>query len=467
MSTSLIYTFFFVFLLLMLFLLNSYSRIRFLLEDYKYDIKESFANLSVADINVYFMVWDNTTGEYELKKDLPSFGYNYESEISYCKNGSVITYNGGSVSVTASRKDSCYAYFTAGKKDIVLNIYTKTSSDSERKLVQSVPGLSYNFTGYDCTNGAELEFDDETRQFKITSAYKTVCDVEFTRKDMDIILNIYKEDVNGSHECLTQRCSGQKFSEVTDIPGSNYTFNSYYCENDNASIIEDSNGEISVEARGKDVCHIYYVGGTDKVEIIIMQETENGVAGFTTGKKYSRVYQAPTVGYSYIGYICEDSSATITYDKTSNTLIGESYNQTVCRAYFNKFNTEKALINYYLETTSGNYESVASVPELGYVFSHGNCEYGSTYKVNNNYVEVSATNSNEVCNFYFKQANADIKVLVYVMDRNTQKYELGSVPVVGYEMYSAGCTNSASIEYINSALKVTSDGPTVCTVYFR
>ena len=53
------------------------------------------------------------------------------------------------------------------------------------------------------------------------------------------------------------------------------------------------------------------------------------------------------------------------------------------------------------------------------------------------------------------------------MNRETQKYELGSVPVAGYDMYSAGCTNSASIEYRNSELIVTSDGPTVCSVYFR
>ena len=39
-STALIYTFFILFLLLMLFLLNSYSSIRFLMEQYKYDIKK-------------------------------------------------------------------------------------------------------------------------------------------------------------------------------------------------------------------------------------------------------------------------------------------------------------------------------------------------------------------------------------------------------------------------------------------
>lgn len=459
-STSLIYTFFIIFLLLMLFLLNSYSRIRFLLEDYKYDIKNSFANLSVADINVYFMVFDNSTGEYELVDSMPYFGYNYEPEFSYCKNGSTITYQGGNISVTASRRDSCYAYFKEAEKDIVLNIYTKTSADSKRKLVRSIPNSSYKLTNANCTNGAQITFDEVTRKFKITSEYKTVCEVEFTRREMDIILNIYKENVNGTHEY-----NRLKFSEVTDIPGSNYLYNSYDCENDLAVVTVDENGELSVEAQGKDVCNIYYTGGNDKVEILIMQETENGVAGFTTGKKYSRVYQAPTTGYAYVGYICEDSSATVTYN--NGILSGESSVQTTCRAYFNKFNTENALINYYLETTTGSYESVISIPEVGYVFSHGSCQYGSTYKVNNNYVEVSSVNSNEVCNFYFNQASADIKVLVYVMNRSTQKYELGSIPSAGYEMYSAGCTNSASIEYLNSSLKVTTDGPTVCTVYFR
>lgn len=459
-STSLIYTFFIIFLLLMLFLLNSYSRIRFLLEDYKYDIKESFASIGTADLNVYFMVWDKTTEEYELTKKLPEFGYTYESEFSYCKNGSIITYNGGNISISASRKDSCYVYFKESEKDIILNIYTKESESSEKKLVQNVPGISYKFTDYSCTNGALLEFDEDTRKFKITSEYKTECDVVFTRKEMDIVLNIYKENVNGTYEY-----NGLKYSYVSEIPGKNYSLASYECKNNNAVITEDENGDISLESPGKDECNLYFNGGTDKVEIIIMQETTNGISGYTTGKKYSRVYQIPGSGYAYVGYICDDNSSKVEY--SGGTLTAAGTNQSVCRAYFNKFNTEKALINYYLETDDNTYESVSSIPELGYIFSHGSCNEGSDYKVVNNYVEVSAVSDSEVCNFYYKQANSDIKVLVYVMNRSTQKYELGSVPVVGYEMYNAGCTNNASIEYENSLLKVTSTGPTVCTVYFR
>ena len=98
-STSLIYTFFIVFLLMMIFLLNSYSRVRFLLEEFKYDIKESFANESIADVNLYFVIYDSTTGGYEITNEMPSFGYSYDSEFSYCKNGSKITYINNHISV--------------------------------------------------------------------------------------------------------------------------------------------------------------------------------------------------------------------------------------------------------------------------------------------------------------------------------------------------------------------------------
>lgn len=459
-STSLIYTFFIIFLLLMLFLLNSYSRIRFLLEDYKIDIKESFAELNSADINLYFYVWDNKTQEYELVNSMPTFGYSFESEFSYCKNGSTIVYQNGNISVTAKRKDSCYAYFKEMEKDIILYIYTKENKDSERKLVKNIPGANYNFTNYDCTNNATLTFDESTRKFKISSTSKTVCNVEFTKKEMDIILNLYKEDANGTHEY-----NNTKYTFVNELPGSNYSFDTYKCKNSNTTISIDSNGELAVDATGKDECDLYFVGGTDKVEILIMQETDTGVSGYTTGKKYSRVYSIPGSGYYYIGYLCDSSSASITY--SNGVLTGISNTQTTCRAYFNKNSSGKATINYYLETTSGNYESVSSVPEVGYVFDHGSCEKGSTYKVVNNYVEVNSVSNSEVCNFYYNGTSADVKVLVYVMNRETQKYELGNIPVVGYSMYSSGCTNNASIEYINSGLKVTSDGPTVCTVYFR
>lgn len=459
-SSSLIYTFFTIFILLMVFLLNSYSRVGFLLDDYKYDIKESFITQDGADINLFIYVWDNITQEYETVKQMPTLGFVFEKEFSYCKNGSTITYQNGNVYVTSSRKDSCYIYFKEMDKDITLKIYTKESANSEKELVKNIPNSNYNFTNYACTNNATLVFDENTRKFEITSTNKTTCEVEFTRKKMDIIINIYKEDVNGKHEY-----KDTMYTYVSDIPGNNYTFDSYQCKNKNTTITTDSNGELIIDATGKDECNVYYVGGTDKVEIIIMQETDSGIDGYTTGKKYSRVYSIPGSSYAYVGYLCDSSTASITYSNGILTSISDV--QTTCRAYFNKIANGKAMINYYIETKNNNYESVINIPEIGYTFDYGVCEQGSTFNVVNNYVIVDAVSNNEVCNFYYKFINNDVRVLVYVMNRETQKYELGSVPVVGYTLYSAGCTNGASIEYKNALLKVISDGPTVCTVYFR
>ena len=459
-STSIIYTFFVIFLLLMIFLLNSYSRTRYLLEEFKYEIKSSFSEIGGADINLYFMVWNQETNEYEINDSMPYFGYEYESNFSYCKNGSSLDYNGGNISITASRKDSCYAYFKEADKDITLHIYTQETADSNPVLVHSIPDSSYIYQEGNCTNDATITWNNDTRKFTITSEYRTECNATFIRQDMDIILNFYKEDANGTHEY-----NGLKYMEIDEIPGMNYTFDSYVCVN-NLTTINPVNGELSIESDGKDECNIYYNGGNDKVEIIIMQETAEGVSGYTTGKKYSRVYSVPSSGYAYVGYICDDSSASITF--SNGTLYGEAQNQTICRAYFNSY-SDNVLINYYLQTSKDTYEHVTNIPSLGYIYnkSKSSCLNGSTIKVENNIVYIDTTLDNEVCDVYFDMTTSDISVLVYVMNRNTSKYELGKVPMVGYNLYSAGCTNGASIEYINGSLEVTSEGPTVCTVYFR
>ena len=73
----------------MIFLLNSYSRNRYLLSTYRYDIKKSFNDTNNAtssnsklDIELYFLVWNNETAEYELVRDLPE-GYTLEKGEIY------------------------------------------------------------------------------------------------------------------------------------------------------------------------------------------------------------------------------------------------------------------------------------------------------------------------------------------------------------------------------------------------
>ena len=110
-STTLIYTFFVIFLALMIFLVNSYSKNRFMLNEYKDKIKNDFAENNDLDINLYFMVYNEKTKEYEIEYNMPKEGYIYKDEYSYCKNGSVMVKKENQIEVRANKKDSCYAYF--------------------------------------------------------------------------------------------------------------------------------------------------------------------------------------------------------------------------------------------------------------------------------------------------------------------------------------------------------------------
>lgn len=460
-STSLIYTFFILFLLLMIFLLNSYTSNRFLLERYKYDIKNTFAEESGADINIYFMVYNDSTQEYELENDMPTFGYNFETEYSYCKNGSSISYSGGDILVSAQRKDYCYAYFSPINQDINLRIYTKETNESDKVRVKNIPNYNYDYTAGTCTNDAYIEFDETTREFSITSSHKTVCEVEFTKQTRNVELRYYRESSTG-----TITYNDFKYEHVDNVPDANYIFYDYECGNpDVNTIITNENNQLNVISSGDNICHIYYNGSEETVNIIIMQESDTGVSGYTTGKKYSRTYSVPSTGYKYVGYLCDSSLASVTY--SNGTFIGESSVPTTCRVYFNHY-SGNIFMNYYLETSTGNYESVSTIPSLGYVYneSKSSCKNNSTIKVDNNIVMVEATEDDE-CNVYFDMAIKDIEVRVYVLNKETGNYELGNVPKAGYTLYNAGCTNGAVIEYKSGNLKVSAEGPTVCTVYFN
>lgn len=427
------------------------------MDQYKYDIKNNFAEASMADFNLYFMVRDPITREYEIKDTIPGFGYVYVS--SYCKNESTIIYANGKISVAASRRDECYVFFDEVEHDIKLNIYTKESTNSERVLVAKVPGYNYAFDKYSCTNNGVVEFNEETRKVKIYANDKTICDIEFVKRKVDLTINIYKENPLGIHEY-----EGIYYEKVEDVPGSNYSFANYDCQNDTIITATPGTNELNVSTNGNDVCNVYFTGGANKVELLFMKESLEGVSGYTTGKKYSPVSEPPTEGYKYVGYKCDYKNATVTYN--NGTFETESDTQTTCRAYFNEY-TGNAYINYYLQKSDGSYENVSSIPALGYVYNSekSSCTNGSVISVDNNIVSVNAFQEDE-CSVYFDMVNADIEVLVYVMNRETQKYELGKVPVAGYKMNNAGCTNGASIEYINSSLVVNTEGPTVCTVYF-
>lgn len=165
-STALIYTFFILFLILMLLLLGKYSRTRFLLERYKSQIKEDMFRLNSGDINLYFMVFDEENNTWTIEKQIPRTGYVYES--GRCKNNSPIEVDNNTITVNASGKDTCIIQFKKAQKDIELKIYAVPSdfdiSDLralEAYSVKDTPSSAYSFSSCTCDlRGATCDYQN-------------------------------------------------------------------------------------------------------------------------------------------------------------------------------------------------------------------------------------------------------------------------------------------------------------------
>ena len=470
-STTVIYTFFILFLLLMVFIMNFYSSTRFLLEQYKIDIKETFAEISAADINLYYYLWSDYTGEYELTDKITGGSNVYKLERYYCKNNSPISYNNNKFTIDAKRKEECYAYF---RSKITLKMYTKETATSSEVLVNSLPGYNYKLTSSSCDNGATISFDETTREFSFTNPNNknnVLCRAVFTKENYNVVLSIFMEDVLG--EIVKD---GVTYSKVDELPSTDFVLDSYSCKNGTNSRItyNRETGEIETEVDSDNECDVYFKISTNKVDIVLMQESNTGEAGYTTGKSYTKVTSIPTSGYKYIGYICSNNYISLEYKNNDFEVKGVPAKYTVCKAYFNKL-SGNADISYYLQREDGSYESVSSIPELGYIYNKdkSSCKNNSSISVNNNIVTINTTSQDE-CNVYFDRVKAESSVIVnvYVYNRKTRVNELGKVPSDGYTLYSKECTNGASIEILKdgdklSSYEVKTEGPTVCNLYFR
>ena len=255
-STSLIYTFFILFLLLMIFLMNNYTSMRYIVEQYRINFRNDLKELSSADINLYFEVWDDVVQEYKISNEFPGSEYEFE-DISFCINGSLLSYDDGHINIAAKGKDYCYVYFRNSNQKVVYRIYTKELSDSEDykgTFVRGIPDYTYEFTSYNCTNGEVVTFDEETRKLSVASSVNTTCEIIFTKKDTDVTLNIFVEDISGDEEY-----NSKKYSTSSEVPTEGYIFDSYNCKD--SSVITEigfEENEIVVKSSGDNECSVYF-----------------------------------------------------------------------------------------------------------------------------------------------------------------------------------------------------------------
>ena len=123
------------------------------------------------------------TGEYTQLEttSLPTIGYVLNPQLSFCENGSTVSYSDDTnmFTIEASNRDVCTAYMDAIDVDIQLKLYAQVSTGStEYREVEDVPNNAYYELGADsaCTGSGNTDaLSIQNQKVVIAAASKTSC----------------------------------------------------------------------------------------------------------------------------------------------------------------------------------------------------------------------------------------------------------------------------------------------------
>lgn len=177
----------------------------------------------IADLDVRIMAEErdsngNGLNKYGLYPYIPKAGYVYNSELSYCTNGSVIDYHSSTydVDINAYGHDVCYLYFdSTAQLDITLNVFAENinsdgvgTGEYTKLETTALPSIGYelNASKTSCENGSTVTYDAKENQFSVEASNKDVCTAYMDAMDVDIALKIYvqtKKNSNNYYETKT------------------------------------------------------------------------------------------------------------------------------------------------------------------------------------------------------------------------------------------------------------------------
>lgn len=236
----------------------------------------------IADLDVRIMAEErdsngNGIGTYGLYPYVPKAGYILNVKLSYCENGSLISYfkDIGSIDIDAYGHDVCYMFFdSVAQLDVIINLYVEDiNSDGEgvgtySKLeTTGLPGIGYRFNKEktSCKNGSIIDFDEESNEFVVSSKSKDVCDAYMDAMDVDINVLLFIQSKKGSNT----------YYEAKSIPNT-----SYYVLNNKSSctggaLVSLVNQNIVVKTSRKTNCAVYLDVGDGPI-LESMKVTRNG-----------------------------------------------------------------------------------------------------------------------------------------------------------------------------------------------
>lgn len=272
----------------------------------------------IADLDIRIMAEERDTNgiglnSYSIYPYIPQAGYKYNSEKSYCTNGSVINYNRANYNadIMAYGHDVCYLYFdSTAVLDVTLNVYAENVDSSgegtgeytklETTALPSV-GYEFNSTKSSCKNGSTVSYNDKDNMFTVEATQKDVCDAYMDAMDVDIALKIYVQNKKGS----------ANYYETNTIPtNAFYTLGSRSaCTG--TSTMSMKNQRVVIGATSRTNCVAYLDVGSGPI-LESMQNTVNH-QDVTITLKNSNVGTSPSTYY-----YSSDNGATYV-SSTSNT----------------------------------------------------------------------------------------------------------------------------------------------------
>lgn len=158
------------------------------------------------------------------------------------------------------------------------------SFDVERTSCQAPSGQKVVCNKDDPNASCHYTFNEDTKEFDLTSNQKVTCKFYFTKDyDNDIELHIMLQDTNGTSEH-----ESKMYREIENIPAYGFSYSGYKCDNGSTVEIDPETGKIKVLATQRDVCYAYYDGDLNAADIIA-----NVYIQKTVGGAYTKVSSIP------------------------------------------------------------------------------------------------------------------------------------------------------------------------------
>lgn len=276
----------------------------------------------IADLDVRIMAEErdsngNGLNKYGLYPYIPKAGYVYNSELSYCTNGSVIDYHSTTydVDINAYGHDVCYLYFdSTAQLDITLNVFAENinsdgvgTGEYTKLETTALPSIGYelNASKTSCENGSTVTYDAKENQFSVEASNKDVCTAYMDAMDVDIALKIYVQ---------TKKNSGNYYETKTIPTNAFYEIGSKSaCTG--TSTMSMKNQKIVISATSRTSCVAYLDIGSGPI-LESMKNTVDGqkvvinLTNSSIGTSAVTYYYSKDGGATYVS----STSPTYTFD---------------------------------------------------------------------------------------------------------------------------------------------------------